>query len=545
MQKRWLTSYDPGVPHSLEYPEVPLYSAFLERAGEHPDAEALVFGDSRRTYGSLAGEVRDFAAGLNAYAPARKGDRVGIFLPNCPEMVVAYYGVLMTGASAVMLSPELVERELADMVAGTAVRTLVCPDEYLPRLATAVREAGLERAVVTPRGDRQTGGIPASSTPSVPGLETVSFSSLVQAGAAEPAAPGMAPDGAATDPREDVAVLIYTGGTTGMPKAVMLTHFALVANATQLASWVSLGPGDVALAVLPMYHSYGMSTGMNAPLLAGSSVVVLPDGEPGAMLEAIERERPTLLVGVPAMFAALVDHPRVGEADLSSLKYCFVGAATLPRDVRARFEELSGAALLEGYGLTEAVTAQSAGPARGARKPGSIGIPFPDVEFRVVDIETGTKELLPEKAGELIMMSPCLMKGYHDRPAETAKAIRDGWLFTSDIGWMDHDGYFYVIDRKKDLVISGAFKAYPAEVESVLLTHPDIVEAAVVGLFDDFRGHSLKAFVVLEEGAELTAEEVLQFCRQNMSEYKVPRAVEFRTELPRSSFGKILRRELE
>jgi long-chain acyl-CoA synthetase len=296
---------------------------------------------------------------------------------------------------------------------------------------------------------------------------------------------------------------------------------------------------------LPFFHSYGMSAGMNAPLFKGAATVLLRGEGVAELVESIETARPKVLVGVPATVAALVEHPGVEAADFSSLEYCFVGSAPLPREIREEFERLTGATLLEGYGLTEATTAQSANPAHGVNKAGSIGIPFPDVEFRVVDMETGQKELLPEKAGELVVRGPCLMKGYHNRPEETSRALRDGWLYTGDIAWMDYDGYFFVIDRKKDLVIAGAFKAYPAEVEKVLLTNPKIKEAAVVGLFDDFRGHSLKAFVVPVEGSGLTEEEVTAFARENLSEHKVPRAIEFREELPKNQMGKILRKELE
>jgi long-chain acyl-CoA synthetase len=520
---------------------VPVCRPFIEAAGRYPGATAIVFGDRRMTYAELLEEVRAFASGLVGLGIVR-GERVAVCLPNCPQIVIAYYGLLMAGASAVMLT--LVERELAQMVAETGVKTLVCLDDYLPRVEDAVEGSSLQRAVATGVDEYDAKPAAPSAFGGSESLEVLSFAGLLDDGRGERSAELDMRLGL-IDPGEDIAVFIYTGGTTGMPKAVMLSHSAVVANALQLAAWVSLGREDVELAVLPMYHSYGMSTGINTPLFAGASVVIGRGDDPAVMLENIRSENPTLIVGVPSIFASIVDHPDARPADFSSLNHCFVGAAPLPEDVRTRFEELSGAVLLEGYGLTEAVTAQSANPAGGKHKPRSIGIPFPDVEFRIVDLETGTKELMPEKAGELVIRSPCLMKGYYGMPSETARTIRDGWLFTSDIGWMDHDGYFYVIDRKKDLVISGAFKAYPAEVESVLLSHPKIAEAAVVGLFDDFRGHSLKAFVVPGEGKELTVDEVIEFCRENLSSYKVPRVVEFRRELPRSPFGKILRRELE
>jgi long-chain acyl-CoA synthetase len=288
-----------------------------------------------------------------------------------------------------------------------------------------------------------------------------------------------------------------------------------------------------------------MSTGMNSALFHGATSVLLQGQGPGELVEAITRHRVSLLVGVPATVQSLVDHPGIEEADLSSLECCFVGAAPTPGVVRKKFNRLTPTRLLEGYGLTEAVTAQSANPAHGESKWGSIGLPFPDVEFKIVDLETGSRELAPEKAGELVIKSPCLMKGYHNRPRDTAKALRDGWLFTGDVAWVDRDGYFYVIDRKKDMVTTGVYKAYPAEVEAVINSHPKVKESAVVGLFDDFRGHSLKAFVVLAPGETMTGREVADFLKANLSAHKVPRVIEFRDELPRSAAGKILRKDLE
>ncbi len=527
--RRWLDSYDQRVPHSIDYPDVPVYRPVLDRAAADPGLTALRCGEQESTFGELAGRVERLASAL-AGLGVGSGSSVGIFLPNVPEIVVSYYAVLRTGARAVMLSPALVERELAHTVEDSGFSVLICAGGTLGAALGLADGSGLETLIVAGGGGRAGDG--------ARGAAVLSFEDLLSAGGPGCVEPEI-------DPGEDVAVLIYTGGTTGLPKAVMLTHYAVVANAMQLGAWVEYGPGDAVLAALPLFHSFGMSAGMNAPLFKGASSVLVRGEGPEELVAGIASGRPKVLVGVPSTIASLVEQPGVTGTELSSLEYCFVGSAPLPQDVRSRFEELSGAALLEGYGLTEAVTAQSANPAGGVNKPGSIGIPFPDVDFMVVDLETGTREVLCEKAGELVIKSPCLMKGYHNRPEDTARALRDGWLHTGDIAWMDYDGYFYVIDRMKDLVIAGAFKAYPAEVEGVLRTHPDIREAAVTGLFDDFRGHSLKAFVVLRPGAELSEEEVLAFLRENLSEHKVPRVVEFRDELPKSDLGKILRRDLE
>lgn len=534
MSRRWLPFYDPGVPSSIYYPVVPVYKPVTDAATRNPGGVALYHGGEKTTFAELVSRFEALAAAL-AGLGVEKGDKVGIYLPNCPEVVVAYYGVMRAGAAAVMLSPALVERELDQAVADAGFKVLVCHEDLRSRIQSTMPAPGLEKIIVT-----GCGALPdAEQDPELPGPvpHVCSFDELLEQDA------GVAPE-PEIDPREDICVLIYTGGTTGIPKAVMLTHYAVVANAMQLGAWVEYGEGDAVLAALPLFHSYGMSAGINAPLFNGATTILLRGEGWSELVESIEMGRPKLLIGVPSTIAVLTELPEIERADLSSLEYCFVGSAPLPHDVRDRFERLTGATLLEGYGLTEAVTAQSANPAHGVNKPGSIGIPFPDVEFKIVDLETGTYEVPPEKVGELVISGPCLMKAYHNRPAETAKALRDGWLFTDDIAWMDGDGYFYVIDRKKDMIVSGAFKAYPAEVEAVLQTNPRIREVAVVGLFDDFRGHSLKAFVVPEEWEELTEEEVISFARENLSEHKVPRAVEFRRELPKNEMGKILRKEL-
>jgi len=533
MTRRWLSAYDPGVPQSIEYPVVPVYKPVLDMAARNPKGVALYSGNATVKFGELASHIEALASAIAELGVSR-GDLVGIYMPNCPEFAIAYYGVMRAGAAVVMLSPALVERELAQAIGDAGFKVLICDDAAWRKVSSMREGADLHAVIAT-----GCGFVPSSEREILPqGPQVHDFVGLLEH--CGPTLPE--PD---IDPREDPCVLIYTGGTTGMPKAVVLTHYAVVANAAQLAAWVEFGEGDSILAALPLFHSYGMSAGINAPLFKGAATVLLEGHGWKELVGAIEKARPKVLIGVPSTLAVLTELPGIETADMSSLEYVFVGSAPLPADVRHRFENLTDAVLMEGYGLTAAVTAQSANPAHGVNKPGSIGIPFPDVEFRIVDLETGTSELAPEKAGELTIKSPCLMKGYHNRPRETEKTLRDGWLFTGDIAWMDDNGYFYVIDRRKDMIVSGAFKAYPAEVEAVLRMHPLIREVAVVGLFDDFRGHSLKAFVVPEKGAGLTEDEVKRFAVENLSEHKVPRAVEFREELPKNEMGKILRRELE
>lgn len=527
MDLRWLSAYDADVPSAVNYPAVPVHQLLFDVARLYPESAALIDRGCPITYSELCAQVGSLARALYRLG-VTYGSSVGVFLPNIPEMVVSYYAVSSVGATAVMLSPSLVSREFEQIVEDARFETLICFEEFFRDIQPSIAGAGLEHVLVV-----RTGG-----TDDIEGETVHSFDTQIGIGGAEFDHPEL-------DPFSDVATLIYTGGTTGTPKGVMLTHHALVANALQLGAWVGLREGTVAMAALPLFHSYGLSTGMNAALFHGATSVLWHGQGAQEVIESIEQQGVALLVGVPSTIEGLINHPDIDKADLSALEYAFIGAAPLPRAVRKRFNSITPARLLEGYGLTEAVTAQAANPKKGISKPGSVGLPFPDVEFRIVDLETGTKDLEPEKAGELFIKSPCLMKGYHNSPAETSRVMRDGWLATGDVAWMDHDGYFYVIDRKKDMVTTGVFKAYPAEVEDVINSHEDVKESAVVGLFDDFRGHSLKAFVVLKEGRRMTEQELLDYLAQNLSRHKVPRAIEFRGELPKSDVGKILRSELE
>jgi long-chain acyl-CoA synthetase len=477
-----------------------------------------------------------------------EGDRVGLFLPNCPQMVIGYYAALRCGCTVVMISPLSVERELEHIINDSGLKTVICLDLFWPRVENVWEKAGLKRVIVTsvkeylpfpknllfPLVLRKKGQY--VKIPDRPNL--LWFKDLLTESDPPFGVPGV-------DPRRDVAVIIYTGGTTGVPKGVMLTHFAVIANTMQLGSWITFDDGDILLGVLPIFHGFGMSLVMNTTLLEGGTALLIPRFEPGELLKDIEKYRPTLFAGVPTMYIGLLNHPDFKTTDISSLRGCFVGAAPLPLEVKRRFEELTGGSLIEGYGLTEAVTAQSANPYLGKDKAGSIGIPFPDVEFKVVDVDEGSRELPPGEEGELILRSPCLMKGYHNLPGETDKAIRGEWLYTGDIARMDEEGYFYIVDRKKDMIIAGGFNVYPAEVEDVIYLNEKVAEAAVIGIPDEYRGENIKAFVVLKEGEEMTGEELISFCRERIAAYKIPRVVEFRDDLPKSVIGKILRKELK
>jgi long-chain acyl-CoA synthetase len=545
----WLAAYDEGVPHSLQYPEKTVFQLLQEVAEEHPEKTALVFFGRRITYRELARYIDALAAALTEMG-VEKGKKVALLLPNCPQYVIAYYAALRLGAVVVPVNPLNTERELEYIFRHAGVRAAVALNLLAARLEKAKERAGApEKVIYTSLADF----LPFPLNLLYP------FKQKMEPAAREAVKKGAglkellgrtgvkAPPPAEVDVFKDLAVLIYTSGTTGVPKGVMLSHYALVVNAHHCISWVDMGQSrgsDSVLGVLPIFHGFGMSVCMNAALLSGSSAILVPRYNPGELLKIIHRQRPTLFSGVPTMYIGLINHPDLRRYDLSSLRGCFVGAAPLPPEVKKKFEELTGSRLMEGYGLTEAVTAKCANPYRGVNKTGSVGVPFPDTVMRIVDVETGERELPPGEVGEIVLKSPDLMLGYYEMPAETAAAIRNGWLYTGDIGYMDEDGYFYIVERKKDLIITGGFNVYPREVEDVLYAHPAVKEACVVGVPDDYRGEAVKAFVVLRDGAACTEEEIISFCRERLVPYKVPRSVEFRQELPKSAIGKILRREL-
>ena len=341
-----------------------------------------------------------------------------------------------------------------------------------------------------------------------------------------------------------MAALIYSGGTTGISKGIMLSHRALIANLSQACAWVHMDSGDSLLAVLPLFHGFGMSICMNAPLAYGGTITLLPRFEPGQVLQTIDKTRPSLFAGVPTMFIALKEHPDIDKCDLRSLRGIFVGAAPLPLAVMHEFEQRTGAKLIEGYGLTEAVTAISCNPLDGRQKPGTIGIPFPDVRWKIMDLDHGTQEMPQGQAGEIVLTGPDLMSGYLNQPELTARTIRQGWLYTGDIGVMDPQGYITIVDRKKDLVIVSGFNVFPSEIDEVLHQHPAVAEAVAVGLPHPAKGEFIKAYVVLKRGQEATPDQIMDFCRQNLSAYMVPKEVEIRAELPKSMIGKVLRRSL-
>ncbi|HEY8489335.1 long-chain-fatty-acid--CoA ligase [Thermaerobacter litoralis] len=529
-EKVWLKHYPANVPAHLEYPEVPLYELLARTAREHPDLPALRYYMVRMTYAELWARVQRCAAAL-ASLGVQKGDRVAIMLPNCPQYVISYYATLRLGAIVAQVNPLYTPRELSYLIGDSGSKVLIVADALYPTVQAALPELDLEHILVV----RLLGNVQ-------PGPEAQSFEALL-AGAGDdvPEVP--------IAPREDVAVLQYTGGTTGRSKGAMLTHFNLVANVVQIQHWfpaeerMKPGEGRI-LTILPIFHSYGMTVCMNYGLASGYELILVPRFELPEVMEIIKATQPNFFPGVPTMYVAVNNYPNAEEYGVGSIEFCNSGGAAMPVEVMNAFERRFGAQVLEGYGLSEASPVTHCNPVHGLRKPGSIGIPYPDTDAEIVDVETGTRVLGPGEVGELRIRGPQVMKGYWNRPEETAETLRDGWLYTGDIATMDEDGYFYIVDRKKDMIIASGYNVYPREVEEVLYEHPAVAECCVAGVPDPYRGETVKAYVVLKPGASATAEEIIAFCRERLAAYKAPKLVEFRSELPKTAVGKVLRRVL-
>jgi len=542
LRRPWLEHYDAGVPHHLDYPAIPLYRLLDDSAGQQPGRPCTIFFGKRMSYGAIKEASDRLAASLQGLG-VQPGDRVALLLPNSPQFVIAYFAILKAGAVVVALNPLYTSHELLFHLNDSGATTAITIPLFLEKVTALVGQTPLQRVIYTRVADAlpfplnlgsrlQERGQMRGVDPS----RVIHLSSLLQA----PLPAGWQP--APVDPHS-LAVLIYSGGTTGTAKGVMLSHYALVANAYQLRAWVELDAKGRMLAVLPLFHGFGMSVTMNGPLLAGGEIITLPRFQAENVLKAIQEWKPTFFIGVPAMFGAFSSVPTLKKYDLSSIKGIFVGAAPLTQALKSEFEGLSGARLIEGYGLTEAVTAIMANPYLGQHKVGSIGLPFPDVDVKIVALD-GSADLPPGESGEIVLRSPTLMLGYYNQPEATAAAVRDGWLYTGDVGQMDAEGYFTITDRKKELIIVGGFNVFPREVDEVLAMHPKVQEAAAVGMPDERLGERVKACVVLREGEQATAEEIIAFCRERLVAYKTPAEVEFRSSLPKSMIGKVLRREL-
>ena len=538
----WLKNYEDGVPPSLEYPKVSLPQFLRDSAESFPQSAAMVFAGRKFTYRELQEKVDSLAGALNALG-VRKGERVGLLLPNSPPFIIGYYAILKVGGIVVSLNPLSVEREILHFLKHAGIRTLIVAEPLFPRIAEIVGQSSLENILVACL--RAWAGFKktfeklkfATSAGKKKGVRLLEPLLEKYTGKKAPVV--------SLEP-EDEAVLQYTGAISEGIKGVLLTHGNLVANTLQVRSWVvrARKGKEVVISVLPFFHVYGMAVAMNVPIYLAATMVIIPRFEVMGTLQSIKRYRPTFFPGVPTMFVALSQEKSAEKYNLSSLRVCYSGAAPLAVDTLEDFEKLTGARVTEGYGLAEASPATHCNPVFGKRKPGSIGLPYPDTLAKIVDLETGEKVLSPGEVGELCIHGPQVMKGYWKSPEETARTVRNGWLYTGDIARMDEDGYFFILDIKKDMIIAGGFNIYPKDIDQVLAEHPKVAQAVAVGIPDRYRGETVRAFIVLKTGHAATEDEILDFCRKNLAKYKVPTQVEFRASLPQASSNKILRRLL-
>ncbi|MFN4293894.1 MAG: long-chain-fatty-acid--CoA ligase [Thermoflexales bacterium] len=561
--KPWLAHYDRGVPATLSYPEATLNDLLADALRKYPDHPATRFAlryilggrvmvGGVLTYSQLGALVERFAAALHKLG-VRRGDRVALMLPNSPHFIIAFFAAMRLGAIVVNTNPTYTARELKQQLTDSGAQAIILLSLFYPRLKEVRAETAVEHVIVAhiydtlpfpfkqlvrSRQRREHDWVDVAGEP-----DARLFSDLLATADSAPA-PAAQPD--------DVALFQYTGGTTGVPKAAMLTHRNLVCNTTQVRAWLTSGVegGEKVMAAIPFFHVYGMTVCMLYGVAMAAELVIVPNPRPiENVMRIISKERCTIYPGVPAMYIGIVNNPNVGRYDLKSVKACISGSAPLPVEIQKRFNAITGGRLVEGYGLTEASPVTHCNPEFNENRAGSIGLPFPDTEAKLVDLVTGAD--LPmdgnlEMIGELCVRGPQVMKGYWNRPDETARAIdADGWLHTGDIARMDADGYFYIVDRKKDMINVGGLKVLPRDVEEVLFTHPAVLEAAVVGVPHPARGDdTLTAFVVLKPEASVTADALKEFCRQHLAPYKIPRVIEFRKELPKTQVGKVLRRVL-
>ena len=547
-EKVWLASYPEEIPHSLELPEMPIQQFLTQAYAEVPNKVAIHFMGKELTYKEVYESALKFANYLRSLG-VEKGDRVAVMLPNCPQAVIAYYGTLYAGGIVIQTNPLYTERELQYQMSDSGAKVILVMDILYPRAMKILKETSIENVIVTGIKDY----LPFPKNLVYPFIQKKQygfsvkvehsgmnhlFTEIMKSGSANPIELDF-------DFENDLALIQYTGGTTGFPKGVMLTHKNLVANTMMCDAWMykcKKGEESI-LGILPFFHVYGMTTVLILSVMQQGKMVLLPKFEAEQALKTIDKQKPTLFPGAPTMYIGLLNHPDLAKYDLSSIKACLSGSAPLPLEVQEKFEQLTGGRLVEGYGLTETSPVTHANPIWGYRINGSIGLPWPNTDS--VILRSGESEILPPgEMGEIAIKGPQVMKGYWNRPEDTAMTFSDGWFLTGDLGYMDDKGYFYVVDRKKDMIIAGGFNIYPREVEEILYEHDAIQECVVAGIPDPYRGETVKAYIVLKEGKSVTDKELNEFCRKNLAAYKVPRFYEFRDELPKTAVGKILRRTL-
>jgi long-chain acyl-CoA synthetase len=547
MTKPWFKRYDSDVSPDLKIPPVPLHDILAGSAKRFPENEAILFYGKSISYAKLDELSNRFGNVLKGFG-VKPGDRVAIMLPNTPHCVIAYYAILKIGGVVVQTNPLYVEREIEHQLKDSGSEIMVALDLFYPRIKAVMGRTRLKRIIICRVTDflppllkllypikayKEGQRVKVDKKPFID-----HFIPLIRS-----ASPLLVHQ--AVDPG-DIALLQYTGGTTGTAKGVMLTHTNLVTNTLQCRVWMpALKEGtETFLAVIPFFHVFGMTACMNLAIYLGARMILIPKFKTEEVIRNIEKKRATVFFGVQAMYVAINHFEGIEKRDISSIKVCISGGGPLHLEVQEQFESLTGGRLVEGFGLTEASPVTHCNPINGIRKKGAIGLPLPLTDAKVVDLETGEKEMLPGDTGELILRGPQVMKGYWNHPEETRQTIRNGWLYTGDMAKMDEDGFFYIVDRKKDMIKTVGENVYPREVEEVLFQFPKVKDAVVVGLPDSFSVEIIKAYIVLNEGETATEDDVIAFCRKNLAKFKVPKLVEFRKELPKTIVGKVLRRIL-
>ncbi len=550
--KPWLEFYEPHVPEHIEYPQKTLIEAMEETTQQFSDLTATIYKNRKITYGEQLEAINRFAAALQKLG-VKKGDRVAIHLPNMPQFVITYYAILKIGGIVVPCNPVYTAREMKHQLSDSGAETIITLSAFYPTIKQIRNDTKLRRVIVakvktyfppflrllfTLLREKKGGHVVDISGDD----NTFWFSDLIAGAPQKPEPVEVTWD--------DLAVLMYTGGTTGVSKGAQLTHKNIFVNAYQVVVWVNaLDEQNTMLTSLPLYHSYAMTCCMNVGAITGGTSILVPDPRDlDDVLKTITTHRPDFYPGVPALYVSINNHPDVDKYDLTSLRACNSGAAPLPVEVQQRFQEITGARLVEGYGLSEASPVTHTNPVFGDSRLGTIGLPYPDTEVKIVDPESGEKILGVGEVGELCIRGPQVMRGYWNLPTETANTLRvgpeggDPWLHTGDMSVMDKDGYFQIVDRKKDMILgAGGYNIYPREIEDVLFEHPKVLEAAAVGVPIPDKGERVKIYIVLKEGETGTEEEFIEFCKENLAPYKVPKYVEFREELPKTPVGKVLR----
>ncbi|WP_413309713.1 long-chain fatty acid--CoA ligase [Bacillus sp. 1P10SD] len=526
--KAWLAHYPETIEKNVTIPNKPMGQILHDTASKFPNNFALSFYGKKFTYGQLQDLANAFTSALQQNE-VQKGDRVAIMLPNCPQYVISYYGILNAGGIVTQVNPMSVERELEYILNDSGTETIVVLDALYPRVKSVQSQTNLKNIIVV---SLQSSGQNFAPDRSFEDFLTEGNGNVVPI---------------EFEPEHDVAVLQYTGGTTGRSKGAMLTHRNVLANVIQCSEFFKheLNVGkEKCLTVIPLFHVFGMSSCMNLSIYTAGESIMLPRFDLEEVLNTIKNEQPTMFPGVPTMYVAITSHPKAEDYGINCIRTCNSGSAPMPVELLRSFERKTGSKILEGYGLSEASPTTHCNPPFAERKPGSVGIGMPSTEYKIVDLATGKEEVAIGELGEVIIKGPQIMKGYWNMPEETANTLRDGWLYTGDIAKVDEDGYLYIVDRKKDMIIASGFNIYPRDIEEVLYEHPAVQEAVCIGVPDPYRGEDVKAVIVLKAGKTATDEDIIQYCRQNLAAYKVPRLVEFRDQLPKTGVGKILRRAL-